>query len=290
MDAPRHSDGQGEAYECPDLLSIARRGGSETNRFIVPTEEQRAAFVELASVLVAEGEGARLRTSAMAEALGFELRDVPGWPGVVIVREVSTARRGGGAYLFRLDRRNSLVVQAPHTFFDEGTLPLSCELFVRARAAVLFIDTAHRYKAAEADADGEFPADMAHSTKSFFQAATEGTLRKLTGATVVQLHGFGERAAPFNVVLSNGERVAADPLVVRAEQALSGVVPTGIVRFPDEIDELGATTNVQGPLVRRYRGRFLHVEMAAKLRRELLATARLRGLFLDALTSALEQP
>ena len=50
----------------------------------------------------------------------------------------------------------------------------------------------------------------------------------------------------------------------------------------------GATTNVQGAIVREAGGQFLHVELAAPLRRALLDDATLRASFLATLADALE--
>jgi hypothetical protein len=63
---------------------------------------------------------------------------------------------------------------------------------------------------------------------------------------------------------------------------------TGVKKYPEDSGELGATTNVQGQIVRASGGRFLHVEIEASLRRGLLTDARLRASMLDAIASALE--
>jgi hypothetical protein len=63
-----------------------------------------------------------------------------------------------------------------------------------------------------------------------------------------------------------------------------------VERFPDESSELGATTNVQGALVRKSGGRFLHVEMSSDLRKKLLADGELRARYLEALARSLSEP
>jgi hypothetical protein len=77
------------------------------------------------------------------------------------------------------------------------------------------------------------------------------------------------------------------PIVTRVHTALKGVV-NGVARFPEESSELGATTNVQGVIVREAGGQFLHVEMAAPLRRDLLSNPTLRASVLSSLADALE--
>ena len=271
--------------DCPAALVATRRGGTDADRYAVPTDAERDTFRELVARIVRSGAAGRDGAATLAASVGFEIVDVPELHGVVLVREVPTKRRGGGAYLVRLDSSSTLFVQAPHTFFDEGTLPLACELFARGDAHALYIDTAHRYKAAEADEKGSHPADVAHAPASLFQAATEGALRASPRVTVVQVHGFAVRDADTQVVVSSGERVPGNALVARVAQALSRTT-TGVLRFPEDTTELGATTNVQGSAVRKAGGQFVHVEIQSGLRRTLLSDAELRGRFLGALAGA----
>jgi hypothetical protein len=274
---------------CFAALVAARRGGTDADRYVVPTLPERDAMQEAVSRLVARGAAERAAASSQAQLAGFEIVDVPEVPNVVLVREVESRRRGGGAYVVRLGSKSRVVVEAPHTFFDEGTLPLACELFERAEAAALFIDTAHRYKAAEPNERGEHPADVAHASDSLFQAATEGLLRARSAATIVQLHGFAPRESGASVVLSNGAPQPGDALVARAATLLVPALGPGVKRFPDETADLGATKNVQGILARRVGAKFLHIEIEASVRKALLADAQLRARFLDALTQAVDE-
>jgi hypothetical protein len=279
-----------QAFDCPAGLVSARRGGSDPDRYSVPSEAARAAMTDLVARLVTGGAAVRASVGSAAAALGFSIDDVPEWPGTVLLRELPAERHGGGAYVLRLARTSTLIVQAPHTFFDEGTLPLGCELFTRASAAAFFIDTAHRYKSAEVDENGDHPADVAHAPDSLFQAATEGLLRAMRNVTLVQVHGFASRESGADVVLSAGtKRPKADSLA-RAQRALTPLSLGRIARFPDESSELGATTNVQGTLVRGRGGRFLHIEMSSGVRKNLLANAELRARFFEALTRSLAGP
>jgi len=272
---------------CPPSLIATRKGGSDPDRYVAPTDAERAALRDAIATLVRGGDGARARAAKSAANAGFELADVPEIEGAVLVREVASRRRGGGAYVVRDPARMpDTLVQAPHTFFDEGTLALACELFHRTGARALFIDTAHRYKAALPDAHGEHPADVAHNAASLFQAATEGALSASPAATVVQLHGFAKRPGS-TVIVSSGEK-RSDPLVARAAASLGRALGSGVKRYPDDAGELGATTNVQGAIVRQAGGRFLHVELDADLRRDLAGDASRRAAVLGAIAEALE--
>jgi hypothetical protein len=281
---------------CPLALVDAREGGLAPDRYVVPSDEERAVMRDVLSSLSGAADVSPF-ARARAAQIGFEIVAVAEIPGTVLVRERVTDKRGGGAYVVRLGAGSRVVVQAPHTFFDEGTLPLACDLFGRTRARALFVETAHRYRSAPAQAaserDGAHPADVAHAPFSLFQAATEGVLRAsdLDGgrrAIVVQLHGFAPREGGFAVVVSSGERRRDVPIVHRAADALGRVVPGAVLRFPDDVDDLGATTNVQGIFVRSAGGEFLHVEIAAPMRRDLVTDADLRARVLGALASVLE--
>lgn len=274
------------AKGCLPALVAARRGGADADRYVVPTAAEREAIAEVVRRLAGDGASARSEAAARAALAGYEIIDIPETPMTVLLREVEARRRGGGAYVLRLGAPSELVVEAPHTFFDEGTLPLACELFNRARASALFVDTAHRYKAAAADEHGDHPADVAHASDSLFQAATEGVLRAHPRATIVQLHGFAERESGASVVVSSGAAHPGNELVERAAKRLTAVLGEGVRRFPDDTKELGATKNVQGQLARQVGARFLHVEIEAGVRKALLNDATLRGRFFDALTSA----
>jgi hypothetical protein len=240
------------------------------------------------ATLVKMGAPARGSATRSAARAGFELVDLPEVPDAVLVRELDSRRRGGGAYIVRFNARaHDTAIEAPHTFFDEGTLPLAFELFQRTNAVALFINTTHRYKTSAADIHGDHPSDVAHNATSLFQAATEGLIQAVPAPTVVQLHGFA-RGNGTTIVLSAGEKRPGDPLVTRAADALAKVT-AGVKKYPDDAGELGATTNVQGQIVRQSGGRFLHIEMEATLRRALLGDAGLRGSVLDAVAVALEE-
>jgi hypothetical protein len=274
---------------CPQELLAARRGGSDADRYVVPSEAERLALRRAVGALIGGGADARAEASRIASTIDFEVVDVADLPGTLLLREIGARRRGGGAYLIRIgtEPRTRPVIQAPHTFFDEGTLPLACDLFLTARAQALFIETVHRYKGAAPDQDGAYPADVAHAPDSFFQAATEELLVARPSVTIVQLHGFAARDGSLRGVVSNGSRTEPDPAVDRVAAALGAVAGSGIRSFPRQANELGGTGNVQGAAVRGAGGHFVHVELEASLRRELLGNAELRRRFVAALAGAL---
>ena len=272
---------------CPQALVDARRGGSDAQRYVVPSETDRSTMRDAVERLVRGGWSARADVTAALVGLGWEVIDVAELGDALLIREDDAHRRGGGAYVIRPASTSRLLIEAPHTFFDEGTLPLGCELFQRAAAHAFFIDTAHRFKSAQPLPSGESPADVAHAEGSMYQAATAGFVAARAGARVVQLHGFAPRESGSRMVLSSGAR-APSVLVDRAAERLRTVVGGGVMRFPADVADLGATQNVQGTLVRGAGGEFLHVEIEAGLRRDLLSNPQLRADVLGALAVVLE--
>ena len=261
---------------CPKILVDARQGGTTPGAYVPPTAPELDA-VELAAFASSPATSAKARTHAAAA--GFEVADVPEWPGTAVLYEAAK-RRGGGAYVIRRASKSRLIVQAPHTFFDEGTLPLGCAFFHTSDARAFFINTVHRYKAAPPGEDQT--ADVAHLERSLFQSATLGALRSLGASTVIQLHGFGSERA-MKAVVSSGEARAGVPHVDRVARALDAVLGGGVLRFPADTKELGATTNVQGKVVRASGGVFLHVELSDETRKLLIADGSKRAAVFSAL-------
>jgi hypothetical protein len=254
---------------CPPELVDTRRGGTDADRYVVPSEEARSALQRAITALVTAG-GKRDSAARDATFAGYEIVDVASAEGVVLVREREDARRGGGAYLVRLGSSSPLMVQAPHTFFDQGTLELGWVLFRQVNARALFINTAHRYRAAAKRADGSYPADVAHASDSSFQAATLGALADPSIRVLVQLHGFGQRDGAPAAVVSTGASIAFDPLLARVARALGTALDARVDRFPDETSELGATTNVQAAAASNLGRAFIHIELSGDTRALLL--------------------
>ncbi len=272
-----------EPMRCPKILVDARRDGATPNRFVVATEPELTAVRKAMEALLS---GQRKAAEAEAAKAGFEVKDVPELKNVVALVEAGR-QRGGGAYLVRVGSTSTLLVQTPHTFFDEGTFPLGCDFFERSTARAWFLNTMHRYKGAPKDARGDHPSDVAHAPATLFQAATEGAVNVLKTPTVIQLHGFANREVTSKAVVSSGERKGGSAMTAKIAKALGGAVGGDVQRYPEDTKELGATTNVQGALVRSRGGVFVHVEMSGDLRRDLQRDDALRKRAFDALVGAL---
>jgi hypothetical protein len=253
------------------VYADARRYDRGSFRFAPPDDARLARLRALAADIVrglAPGNpppGLQER----AAALGLELaaaRDAAG--AVWVLREPETRREGLGLYVFR-PGGTPVCVQAPHTFFDEGTGPIALEVFAALRASCLFANTVHRHAPSLA---GEGLGDVAHAERTAFRAVTRGVLDAARWA-VVQLHGFGDREALGRAaaVVSDGARTRPEGApAVRLRDALAArLAPAPVLLHAADTAVLGGTTNVIGADVRGAGGVFLHVELSAGARRRL---------------------
>jgi hypothetical protein len=176
-------------------------------------------------------------------------------------------KAGGGFYVFRTGGKPGCV-QAPHTFFDEGTGDLALAVFEQLQLSCLFTNTVHRKAVSSPGAS----ADVAHEASSLFNAATLGLMDASDGP-VFQLHGFGSSTAPSGVeaIVSEGRPApAAESLAARFRSALQTELGGDVRLFDVDVKVLGATTNVQGEAVRAANRAFMHVELSAPTRKRLL--------------------
>lgn len=208
-----------------------------------------------------------------------------------LLGERASQRRGAGALVLRVGAAVPVVVEAPHTFYDAGTLPLALEVF-RHGGRALLVNTMHRYRArgqgpegargeaddAEEGTGAAAESDVAHAPRSFFLAAHEELIAAHPGDVAVQLHGFADRSVPgASVVLSAAlGRADLGPVARGLREVLGG---PAVKLYPSEVRALGATTNVEGRASARAGAPFVHVETSKGLRDRLAADRALRERF-----------
>jgi hypothetical protein len=242
--AAREYDRAGFRYRPPDAAQLerARRLLSTLARDVAPGVPPQALV-------------------AQAREAGFALiqgRDEAGelW----IVHELEGQRAGAGFYALRPGGL-PVCIQAPHTFFDQGTGEIALATFAALRASCLCTNTVHRRE-----------VDVAHAERSVFLSATEGLL-EARGWPLVQLHGFGQGSLPSGVAAVVSEGLGRTGAGARLQAALQ--LDAGrVLLHPRDTRELGGTTNVEGASAGRAGARFLHVELSAEARRTLRADPR----------------
>jgi hypothetical protein len=246
-----------------DAYRSAREYDRAGFRYRPPDAAQLERARRLFSTLAREvAPGAPPQTLvAQAREAGFALisgRDDGG--EVWIARELDGQRAGAGFYALRAGGL-PVCIQAPHTFFDQGTGEVALAAFAALRASCLCTNTVHRRE-----------VDVAHAERSVFLSATEGLLEG-RGWPLVQLHGFGQGSLPRGVgaVVSEGRDLTGAGARLQAALHLDA---GRVLLHPRDTRELGGTTNVEGASARSLGVRFLHLELSAEARRGLRAAPR----------------
>ncbi len=209
-----------------------------------------------------------------------------------LLAEPTGRNRGAGAVALRVGAETSLVVEVPHSFFDEGTLPIGLSVFDELGALALLVNTVHRggvgaeEERAERARSGTSESDVAHQTQSFFHQAHLELGRVWPRAHVVQLHGFRDEKVPTAKIVVSAAGTAA--VIAPLAKALNDAFGPATARlYPEEVDQLGGTRNVQAEANRDEARDFVHLEMAASFRNQLVRQKSLRERFAQALAKGL---
>ncbi|MBA2239333.1 MAG: hypothetical protein H0W24_11630 [Lysobacter sp.] len=187
------------------------------------------------------------------------------WDAQHAVREASPRARGWGSYVFRSGDARALVVQAPHADSDRRTGDIALALYRATHARALALNSAHRAL------DG---ADQANAPGSPFALLGREAARPDVDALVVQVHGYGASTArryglaATDVVVSNATRVP-DPALQLLAACLRGAGFDARL-FPTEAPYPGGTRNAVRAAMEGVGGRFVHLELGADVRDELL--------------------
>lgn len=240
---------------------------STERHYVLPT----AAEVERAQALflrLMRGERGATLGKAWSE-LGFDLIS-DATQGLTWLQEQSTARHGRGFFIFRQGGASAL--QMPHAFKDAMTGQIGVTLFRQGRYSAAAWNTVPR----DFVVDGRrIDADMAHLDDSYFIAFARAFAQRHPQGRVYQLHGFEQEsrrsgaARGAAVILSDGTRTPASTLR-RLADCIAGQARASVLTYPEDVRELGATTNTVAAALRRegFAG-FVHVEMSHRFRSNL---------------------
>ena len=241
--------------------------------FVVPTDEQKQIF----STIVTDLRTSNLQNAfSAASANGYELiwyTDQNDDNAVeYVLREADPSKNGWGLYVFRADTSSSVIIEAPHPIYDEGTPTLAAGIFRTLDARALLVAGAHR------DANRDGSADAAAKPQSIFQAVHESELQQsiaFTGSAVVlQIHGFSASKHPAypHVIISYEHSNDINPVdLVKGQQLASRITSTlndkGIksgLCGSDQWRDLCGLTNIQATLM--VQGVFIHIELDETIR------------------------
>ena len=284
------------AHDYLDLLASARQ---RNQPYIAPTAEERERFGRAARSLLDDLAAGRDLAPIQEEFARLELElawTALGGHRAVAIVEQPDHRRGRGFYVVRCGAVTAPdVIQVPHSFHDEGTLPIGSAVAERG-AWALFVNTVHRYPqgvpqaASDGVDDGGSPQDLAHRSDTIWQAMTEALLDRWRDLTVIQIHGFADGADPGHrdalAIISAGKVTHGAERVAQVTGRLRALFDPGLIlQYPDSTRVLGATKNAQGAMFRaRGAGALVHVELSRTLRQRLAHDGELLGRFAEALT------
>jgi hypothetical protein len=169
-------------------------------------------------------------------------------------------------------------LQLPHSYKDWYTGELGLYMALEGLFSVVAWNTFPRRSKNESS-----PCDLAHLEDSYFAALALAYSQVNPQGKIIQLHSFanGFRKTPqgeqADLILSSGLHKPKPWFANQAEQ-IKRALPGYVVRtFPWEVGELGGTQNSIGQAINQLgRGRFLHLEMASRLRIDLLDKKKLR--------------
>ncbi|MFC7737634.1 hypothetical protein ACFQX4_17735 [Roseomonas sp. GCM10028921] len=229
------------------------------------------------------------RSPALAQAvrpLGFLLGTLSlGSETLTVLREAAEAETGKGFYVARMPSPGiaPVALQAPHRSDDLGTGTIIARLLTGERrfAAAAWNTVPRRYD----DPSGRrIDSDLAHAPVSHFNAFTRAFGRAYPGGLVAQIHGFeqgrrnGQASASADMILSGGTSSPGPQVRARAACLRATSEPWEVRLYPDDVRELGGTTNTNAAALRALGGptEFLHVEMARELRQRLMRESSLR--------------
>lgn len=280
--------------------AIYAAGPTSTFAPTTPTEHEAVAklvpaLLEAAWSAMPPATPAKWQAAAAASGFHIDAWSIHGDRYWALV-EARGRERGAGAYIFRVAPRvqaePTILLQAPHNFFDLGTGRLAADVFFTPRDGVrpraLFTNTIHRYQLVPGDKKKrrDNPADLAHNPEHAFTVATDAFAIAAGHARVIQLHGFGAReeidgdgdVGAIAMVISAGTKAGSSPLSGAIAAAATKVFGTQVRRFPEDTSVLGATTNAQKRVLEKSRrGEFVHVEISSEVRKQLAASTELRA-------------
>ncbi len=259
----------------------------------VPATEQQLQQAEAAFETLLENPGAMVGAAAtLWKDLGFTVTSVAsGGATWIVLRESPGQCRGQGLYLVRQGAAAGLLLQVPHGYFDQYTDDIAAGLLQAPIRAIAFNTVPRHYTQHGMRID----ADFAHRADNLFSPLARAFVRVYPSGRLVQLHGFdpakrdtaaGRSAA---VIVSSGTAWPT-PASTAVANCLQPLLDDPVRLYPRDIRELGATTNLQGRLLReRGHNGFVHVELSRALRGRLRNEAPLRSSLGACLYHGMEQ-
>ncbi len=262
-----------QKYGEPEYLNMLWKNKTYNPPDTASREKIRKVVEELYSVIDRIDAAKAKELASKLKGTGYRLKEYNGKQGHWLILEAdSNTKAGGGYYIFRLGKlETEIVIQAPHAIWDVHTDVISKGIFNAFPIRAVYFSDFHRYgqKGKSPYKNSEF--DLAHNPDTLFQDLTAAAAQKLHKAAFVQLHGYETREKHEGVdfVLSPGTKENQGEWFMDAFYTFNRIYPPEKVRKYPDVRGLGATSNVQGRLLRMLGCRFLHIEITKEMRRTL---------------------
>lgn len=217
-----------------------------------------------------------------------------GLEGIVITEKIS---RASGQGMFALRRRSSelmkrpLLLMIPHRNFDMYTGEIGLKLFQEGPFLAASWNTFPRYEEGTVTREWQ---DLARREDSFLNTMALSFMKVFPNGKTLQIHGYGRDSRATaegklsDAIVSNGTR-DPDPAVRRFAVTLEEKMGVRIRLYPEQVRELGATTNITGKQLRSQgTPGLVHLEMARTVRERLKDSSEFRARFIEALPALFE--
>jgi hypothetical protein len=259
-----------------------------------PAKAEVQAFeAGISTLLLGQHESA----SSLFKKVGLEavVLSETGGKKLLLVREpAGSLARGWGLYVFDVSPARELVIEVPHTRFEEMTEDQGAEFFLALEAAALMVAGTHRCAStvvspcdgvtqvcsSTSSWESHTISDVAHYADGPFHAAHRAVTAHLPKAVAIQLHGFAHGAGEPHAIVSDGTTFSApstslsNTLAAALEKELGLDVESCNQKHTAT---LCGSTNVQGRhsngspapctvAASAASGRFLHLEQSKEIR------------------------
>jgi hypothetical protein len=259
--------------------------GRDSRGYRPPSEAERRSM-ELAFRAVLRADLAGARTAA--DQVGYEVAPltdrISGRELVLLAEPVDDDRppRGWGLFV-HAGGGSDATIEVPHPVHDAHTESLAVSAYRSTDWSNLFVAGAHRH------ANPFGAADVAHQPLSVFETLHRVAIER--PGVVFQPHGFDSRGArrTWDAVVSSGG-LPPDVLATTVARRLRRLGVRAVLFDGEACRVLGGTNNVQGWSTRARGGRFLHVELAHRVRSDAGLTAEVAAAVAGAVESFLADP
>ena len=234
--------------KLPVIKAAIPRSG--TNRFIVPTADEKSQWPPLIGfLLLGDTDSAcRLIDANQFPYSVIVFSDTTTLRTYYLLQENIPVTKGWGTYIFDPTAGNTLILEIPHPLFDMLTPEQGIDAFQQFGATAVLIAGTHRYANTTPSScqptDTTSNSDVAHNIENMFQPAHERISAAMPDGMFVQLHGNGQSSCP-DVFVSNGT-TNPGPTVNRILDCLQGSGYVVEAATDMSACPLRGTTNVQG--------------------------------------------